>query len=658
MDKQTCVETIRRPAFDTQNESPKTILEIQTPKTIWDCLDKAIDALLFEQDGEGYWCAELEGDSILQSEYILMKYILGEENDSRLEKIARYLRSQQREEDGAWAQYPGSRPDLSATVKAYLALKLMGDDPESLPMRKARELILRIGGAEHCNTYSKFYLAALGQMPWDSVPSVPLEMVLFPKWWFFHLNKVSAWTRTMIMPLAIVSHFRPARQLPPNLHIRELYVNPDYFEKPFVHEYDRKWFTWKNVFLLSDRLLKLWQRSGLSPFRNLALRRIERWILDHADPKHAEGVGAIFPPMVYNQIAFRCLGYSPDSLFLMEARRQLDRLMIEEGDTIRLQPCFSPIWDTGIALYALTEAGLDASHPSINRACEWLIEKECRHSGDWRANIRKPIEPAGWFFEFNNAFYPDVDDTAMVSMALHQAGNGSALAAVKRAIDWILAMQNRDGGWAAFDRTQHRPILEAIPFADHNAIQDPSCPDITGRVLESLGHHGYRPHHEPVRQAVRYLKARQEPEGCWFGRWGVNYIYGTWEVLCGLKNSGVDMSESWVQKAGEWLRRIQKLDGSFGESANGYEDGALVTGPSTASQTAWGAMGLMAIYGSRDPDVEKAIQWLADRQDPTGKWDEPYFTGTGFPRVFYLKYHLYSLYFPVMALGRYLRGLG
>jgi squalene-hopene/tetraprenyl-beta-curcumene cyclase len=619
-------------------------------------LENAIPRLLNKQHEKGYWCGELEGDSILQSEYILLKFIIDQEKDPCLPKIANYLRQQQRPEDGAWIQYPGSRPDLSATVKSYLALKLMGDEIDAPHMRKARELILSIGGAEHCNTYSKFYLAALGQMPWDSVPSVPPEMILSPKWLFFHIDKVSAWTRTMIMPFAIVSHFRPVRRLPDAMGIQELYANPDYYEKPFIGEYNRRWFTWKNFFLVTDKLIKLWQKSRLLPFRKMALKRIEKWILAHTNSDHADGAGAIFPPMVYNQIAFRCLGYDPQSPFLTEAARQLDRFMIEEGDTIRLQPCFSPVWDTGIALYALTAAGLDSNHPAIDQACDWLIKKECRHAGDWIANIREPIEPSGWFFEFNNAFYPDVDDTAMVTMALKQAKNGKTKKTLDRAMRWILALQNEDGGWAAFDRTKHRPLLEAIPFADHNAIQDPSCPDITGRVLECLGHHGFRCDHPMVQKAIRYLQTHQETEGCWFGRWGVNYIYGTWEVLCGLKNVRVNMQEDWIQKAGQWLNKIQKEDGSFGESANSYEDPSLKgKGPSTASQTAWGAMALMAIYGTEDPAVESAIQWLIDTQTESGSWNESFFTGTGFPRVFYLRYHLYCLYFPIMAIGRFVR---
>ena len=657
--KPTCVDVIDRNVSNQDFVQPlDDIAPSSNTKTIWQGLDRAIDALMFEQDDEGYWCAELEGDSILQSEYILMKFILEEEDDPKLVKIARTLRRQQRTEDGAWVQYPNSKPDLSATVKAYMALKLMGDDCNAPHMVQARELVIRIGGAERCNTYSKFYLAALGQIPWDSVPTVPPEMILSPKWMFFHIDKVSSWTRTMIMPLAIVSEFRPVRSLPDSSYIGELFADSEFQTKPLVGTYDRKWFTWKNFFLAADRLMKLGRRAKLMPFRKIALERVERWILEHADPQLTEGVGAIFPPMVYNQIAFRCLGYDNDHPFLTETRKQLDRLAIEENDSIRIQPCFSPVWDTGIALYALTEAGFDASHPSIAKACEWLIDKECRHPGDWTANVSRPVEPGGWFFEFNNSFYPDVDDTAMVSMALHQAGDDGARPAIQRAVAWILAMQNKDGGWAAFDRTQHRPILEAIPFADHNAMQDPSCPDITGRVLESLGRHGYREQHPTVQKAIRYLKAHQRSEGCWFGRWGVNYIYGTWEVLCGLRNIDADMQSPWIQKAGEWLKQIQKPDGSFGETADTYESQSFIEGPSTASQTAWGVMGLMAVYGSKDSSVENAVRWLIDRQSPTGKWDEPFCTGTGFPRVFYMKYHLYSLYFPVMALGRYLRGMG
>jgi squalene-hopene/tetraprenyl-beta-curcumene cyclase len=621
-------------------------------------LSRAADCLISNQHVSGYWCGELEGDSILQSEYILLKFIVEQEHDPRLPKIANYLRKQQRPSDGAWIQYPGGKPDLSATVKAYFALKLMGDAIEDPHMVQARELILSLGGAERCNTYSKFYLAALGQMHYDSIPAIPPELVLLPKWFYFHLDKVSAWSRTMIMPLAVVSSYRPIRQLPATRSIMELYSGHDYAHRPFL-ELDKQLLSWKNLFLAIDKGLKLWEKTNLKPLRRSALQRIEEWILKRADGQRSDGLGAIFPPMVYIIIALRCLGYSMEDPKVKQAMEQLDRLMIEENDSIRLQPCFSAIWDTGIATYALCEAGLNQGHKSMRQAVNWLVEKECRDFGDWKANVRQPVEPSGWYFEFNNSYYPDVDDTAMVTMALLRSGCREGQSPAERGIRWILAMQNEDGGWAAFDRTINRPILESIPFADHNAIQDPSCPDITGRTLECLGHFDLRPNHPAVQKAVHYLEFEQELDGSWFGRWGVNYIYGTWQVVCGLKMVGTDMSQPWIQKAGSWLRSVQKEDGSFGESADTYEDPSLKgIGPSTPSQTAWGVMALMAIYGLADPGVLKGIRYLIDTQLESGSWDEAWFTGTGFPRVFYLRYYLYRLYFPIMCLGRWQSAVG
>jgi squalene-hopene/tetraprenyl-beta-curcumene cyclase len=626
-----------------------TTLESQTRHA----LSRATDCLVQLQNDTGFWCGELEGDSILQSEYILLKFIIEHENDPRLPKIAEYLRRQQRDSDGAWVQYPGGRPDLSATVKAYFALKLMGDGIDAPHMKKARSLILELGGAERCNTYSKFYLAALGQMHYDSIPVIPPEVVLLPKWFYFHLDKVSAWSRTMIMPLAVVSSYRPIRQLPEPQGIMELYSNHDYLHRPFC-EFDKQLLSWKNLFLAIDKGLKIIEKTKLKPLRRNALQRIEQWILKRSDGRRSDGLGAIFPPMVYIIIALRCLGYSMEDPRVKEAVQQLDRLMIEDEDCIRLQPCFSPIWDTGIATYALCEAGFDQDREPMSRAVNWLVSKECRRFGDWKANVPQLVEPSGWYFEFNNSYYPDVDDTAMVTMALLCSGCPQGRPSADRGIDWILAMQNDDGGWAAFDRTISRPILEYIPFADHNAIQDPSCPDIAGRTLECLGHSGIQPDHPAVQKALHFIEFEQEPEGCWFGRWGVNYIYGTWQVVCGLKTVGINMDLPWIQKAGAWLRSIQKEDGSFGESADTYENPELKgLGPSTPSQTAWGTMALMAVYGPRDPGVLRGIRCLLETQTESGSWEETWFTGTGFPRVFYLRYHLYRLYFPIMCLGRW-----
>jgi squalene-hopene/tetraprenyl-beta-curcumene cyclase len=405
-------------------------------------------------------------------------------------------------------------------------------------------------------------------------------------------------------------------------------------------------------FLAVDRLLKAYNEAPIAPLRERAIRRAERWLLDHV--AGSEGLGAIFPPMVYILIVYRILGYPEDHPRVVEAHRQLRELMIREGDSIRIQPCHSPVWDTGIAMHALAEAELEPGSREAAAASRWLLGKECRAGSDWTVNTR-PVEPSGWFFEYENPHYPDTDDTAMAVMSLRRLGGAAAEPAVQRGVAWLLAMQNDDGGWAAFDRTKDRPILERIPFADHNAMQDPSCPDITGRVLEGLGHCGLDVRHPAVARAVAFIRSRQEKEGCWFGRWGVNYIYGTWQVLVGLRSVGHPTGAEFVRRAAAWLRSCQKPDGSWGEGCETYEDPSLKgKGESTPSQTAWGMMGLMAAgAGREDGAVRRAALWLAERQRADGDWDEEPFTGTGFPRVFYLRYHLYRLYFPLMALGRY-----
>lgn len=650
-------------------------------------LRRAVAALASVQRPDGHWCGELQGDSILESEYLLMKFILHQEREpfadgsgaETLEKIARYLHSLQRS-DGGWGQFPGSSIDLSATVKGYFALKLMGHDPAAEHMTRARALVREHGGAERCGSFTNFYLACLGQIPWKAVPAVPPEIVFLPSWFYFHLSKVSAWTRTMILPLSIVATLRPTRQLPPELGIDEL----------FVDERERRRLTnmadappgWSAFFMTIDHLLKAAHYVGGTPIRRLALRKAEHWVRSRAGENGldgsngAGGLGSIFPPMVYIQVALRALGCDRDQPAVRQAEHELDALFIEEDSMIRIQPCFSPVWDTGLAAYALTDCGLTCRHEVIQRAARWLVGKQCTHRGDWSQNLDGEIDPdaAGWYFEYHNAWYPDIDDTAMVAMALRRAGGRQNTEAAERGVRWLLAMQNDDGGWAAFDRTKNRRLLEYIPFADHNAMQDPSCADITGRVLECLGWHGYTNRHPSVRRAVAYLKANQEPEGGWFGRWGVNYIYGAWQSVVGVIRCGEDPSQAWIQRTGRWIKSIQQADGSFGESANSYEDRSLIgRGPSTASQTAWGAMVLQEIYGPDEPDLVRAIDWLARTQltreqaadplynpdgDPAGSWVEPWFTGTGFPRVFYLRYHLYRLYFPVMAIGRYLSALG
>jgi len=616
-------------------------------------LQKAQAHLLSLQKPDGHWVGELQGDSILESEFILLKWILGQESDPALPKIANYLRRIQMP-PGGWNLSPGGPADISGTVKGYFALKLMGDDLNAPHMRRCLELVRSMGGAEKCNSFTKFYFACLGQISFDACPAIPPEIVLLPKWFYFNLYHVSAWTRTMILPLGIVTTFKPVRPIPANLRIDELYLDrqaANRLSEP-LHGFPRNW---REVFLRIDQLLKVYNNSPLETLRQRSMKKAEQWLLDHLDD--SEGLGAIFPPMVYILIVFRLLGYTDDHPRVKLAHKHLQDFFIEEGDEIRIQPCFSPVWDTGLTLHALAEAQLDPKSDAAQRATQWLLDKECKIASDWRKNC-PGAAVGGWFFEYENSHYPDVDDTAMVTMALRRAGGPQAQEAVQRGINWLLAMQNDDGGWAAFDRTTDRPLLEKIPFADHNAMQDPSCPDITGRVLECLGHNGFTADHPIVKRAIAHMRQHQDPCGAWWGRWGVNFVYGTWQILTGLKAISYDMSEPWIQRAAAWLRSCQKPDGSWGETAESYDDPTLKgKGNSTPSQTAWGAMGLMAATPNpaTDPAIEKAMLWLAQNQREDGNWTENFYTGTGFPKVFYLNYHLYRLYFPVTALARWRR---
>jgi squalene-hopene/tetraprenyl-beta-curcumene cyclase len=615
-------------------------------------VDRARACLLARQAPDGHWVGELQGDTILESEWILLMAFLGHEQDPRVAKAAQYILDQQRPDDG-WAIYPGGPADLSASVKAYFALKLAGHDPEAPALRRARETIRGLGGAAGCNSFTKFYLALLGQFPYANCPAVPPEMLLLPSWAYFNIYAMSSWTRTIVIPLSIFYAHKPVRKLPDRLGIAELFLEPP--DTPlWPHPPTQAWLSWTNFFLALDQVFKRVEAWGLGPVRRLALRRAEAWMRERfAD---SDGLGAIFPPMIYTAVCLRCLGHGDDSPDLQWALKQLDNLMIDDGETLRLQPCFSPVWDTALTLKALADAGLPGAHPAAQRGTRWLLECEVRRPGDWC--VTNPgVEPGGWFFEYRNGFYPDTDDTAMVLMALARtgrAGSPEGRPATQRALRWLLSMQNRDGGWAAFDRNINRQVLTKVPFADHNAMLDPSCPDITARVLESLGDFGYRPGHPQVDRAIGFLRRTQEQSGAWLGRWGVNYIYGTWQVLDGLARIGFDMRQSMVRRAVDWLKAVQQPGGAWGESCRSYDDPSWAgKGPPTASQTAWALLGLLAAGEGACKEVQRGIAWLLDTQRPGGDWHEDPFTGTGFPRVFYLKYHLYALYFPLMALARY-----
>jgi squalene-hopene/tetraprenyl-beta-curcumene cyclase len=614
-------------------------------------IERARRNLLGRQAPDGHWVGELQGDTILESEYVLLMAFLGRENDQSIAKAARYLLTQQLPE-GGWNNYPDGPPDLSVSVKAYFALKLAGYDSDLPYMRRAREVIRKRGGAARCNSFTQFYLALLGQFPYANCPAVPPEMMLLPRWAYFNIYAMSSWTRTIVIPLSIFYAHKPVRHLPPERGIAELFLKPP--DTPlWPHPPTERLITWTNLFLALDQALKWVGRWGLGPIRRLALHRAKEWMFAHlAD---SDGVGAIYPPIIYTIICLRCLGYADDSTEMRQALKHLEDLKLEEDDTLRLQPCFSPVWDTALTLIALADAGVASRHPAVQRGANWLLEREVRRPGDW--SIMNPgVEPGGWFFEYRNGFYPDTDDTAMVLMALarsDRAATPDGRAAAERGLRWLLAMQNSDGGWAAFDRDINREVLTRVPFADHNAMLDPSCPDITARVLEALGHFGYRVGHPQVDRAIAFIRKRQERTGAWPGRWGVNYLYGTWQVLAGLRSVGFDMYDPLVRRAVAWLKQVQQPGGGWGETCRSYDDPSLAgQGTPTASQSAWALLGLLAAGEAGSEAVRAGTDYLLATQQSDGTWHEEHFTGTGFPKVFYLKYHMYAVYFPLMALCR------
>ena len=621
--------------------------------------ERGRSGLLGLRRGDGHWCGELEGDTILESEFVLLLAFLGRHADPRVRPLANYLRSKQLP-SGGWSNYPGGPAEVSVSVKAYFALKIAGDPASAPHMLRAAAEVRRLGGAEASNSFTRFYLALLGQVPFAACASVPVEIVLLPRWFFFNIYALSAWSRTIFVPLSVVDAYKPVTRLPESMHIRELFREPP--ETPrWPARPTARWLSWTNFFLGLDWLFKKLERWRLTPLRRWAVRKAVRWVRERSDPAQSDGLGAIFPPVVYHAIVLRCLGVADDDPEFRGVLKQLDDLMIEEGDTLRLQPCRSPVWDTALSLIGLADAGLSPDSEAVRAAVDWLLDREVRIAGDWAKTVRG-VEPGGWFFEYRNAHYPDVDDTAMVLIALARSGHSTraaCLPAVHRALNWLVAMQNDDGGWGAFDRNIDNEVLTKVPFADHNAMLDPSCPDITARVLEALSHYGYRLGQAPVDRAVRFILARQEDSGAWFGRWGVNYLYGTWQVLVGLAAVGFDMTAPVVRRAVRWLKEVQNADGGWGESCRSYDDPAAAgVGPSTASQTAWAVLGLLAAGEADSPEVRAGIEFLVGTQKPDGTWAEDAFTGTGFPRVFYLKYHLYPVYFPLMALGRYAQARG
>ena len=615
-----------------------------------DAIDRGADHLLSLQAQEGYWLGELEADSTLESDYIYYLHVLDKAGPVRVAKLANYVRRKQLP-DGGWNIYPGGPSELNATCKAYFALKLAGDSPDSPHLAKAREMIHHLGGLEHSNSYVRFYMALVGAVGWELVPSIPPELMLLPNWFYFSIYEMSSWTRGIVIPMAILSTMRPDWRIPEHARVDELFKDPS--RKTAAFDWSKQLLSWKNFFLALDRALKLYEKLPWKPLRQRALREAKAWMLDHIE--RTEGLAAIYPAMMNSIFALMALGHGPDDPLTWREIREFSRFEIEDADTIRLQPCVSPVWDTCIAMVALEEAGLSPDHPALVNAAEWILSKQVLGPGDWQVK-NKDAEPGGWAFEFRNDFYPDVDDTAFVIMALQRVkfpDTARMEGAIRRGIQWLLSMQNRDGGWGAFDRDNNRWLLCNIPFADHNAMIDPSTADVTARVLECLGRYGWPSNHPVVRRGVKFLIKDQCKDGSWFGRWGVNYVYGTSGVLRALETVSLT-AQDYCRRAVSWLKAVQKPDGSFGESLRSYDfPESKGQGNSTPSQTAWGLIGLLAAADPGDPSITKAVAYLVHQQNADGSWREDDFTGTGFPGVFYLKYHLYRNSFPVYALARF-----
>ncbi len=614
----------------------------------------AQENLLRLQFPEGYWAGELIVDSTLCSDYVLYMHWDGNVDPVLQEKCVQHIIERQLDE-GGWNIYEGGPSELNASVKAYFALKLSGHSPDEPHMKEARANILRLGGIPRMNTWAKLYLALMGQFPWKYLPTIPAEIALLPNWFFFNLYRISSWSRAMLIPLAIINHYKPTRYLSPEKQLHELFPIGT-INNNFTIRADTKLCTWRNLFLGGDRLLKLLDCMPWKPFRNAALLECERWMKKRMG-EGSDGLAAVFPAMLNAIIALKTLGYSEKHPLLEKATRDFEGLFVDDPEDFRIQPCKSPVWDTAINVIALAESGLSADHPALTKARDWLIEKEVRIRGDWK-ETNAYHEASGWAFEFNNEYYPDTDDTAMVLMALRlvQPGaEGNLDELFRRAIGWQLSFQCSDGGWAAFDVDVTEKWLEDIPFADHNAILDPSCSDLTARTLEMLGYIGFNRGHPAIKHALDYLKNTQDFDGSWYGRWGVNYIYGTWQVLRGLHAIGEDMRQSWILRGRDWLESCQNDDGGWGESCESYADPALYKGkgPSTASQTAWAIMGLCACGNLERPSIQRGIDFLQRNQNRDGSWSEKEVTGTGFPRVFYLKYDMYRNNFPLLALATY-----
>lgn len=609
---------------------------------------RAQQFLLGIQDqADGFWVGNLESNASITAEYIMLYRYLGMVDEKKERKAVDYILSCQLP-DGSWNKYYNGPGDISVTIEAYIALKLSGFPSDPPNMIRARDFIIAHGGIERARVFTKIHLALLGLYPWGKVPNIPPEIIFFPKSFPLNIYQMSSWARSCIVPLSIIMAYHPSLPLARSITIDELYSMGNVDQEVFLDNPISKAFFYLNALFTGS--------DGPRPLRRRAIRAAERWVLEHQEP--SGDWGGIIPAMHYSLLALITLGYKKDDPIIVKALESIERFTVKEGDLLWLQSCVSPVWDTAWTLYALSLSGVPRNHPSLVKAAHWLLAKEVASYGDWRIKNKKG-KPGGWSFEFHNTFYPDVDDTCVVIWALkdlplsaaeEERKNGS----IRRGIDWVTGMQGKDGGFGAFDKDNDQEILNKIPFADHKAMLDKSCPDLTGRVLETFGSLGYPERYPPARRAIRYLKKQQERDGSWYGRWGVNYIYGTWSALSGLGSMGLDPTCSEIQRGAAWLKQVQNPDGGWGESCHSYVDSSFKgQGRSTPSQTAWAILGLIAAGEGKGVEAGKGVEFLLRMQKSQGGWEEKEYTGTGFPGHFFLNYNMYRYYFPLLALSKY-----
>ncbi|MEW6267880.1 MAG: squalene--hopene cyclase [Thermodesulfobacteriota bacterium] len=618
-----------------------------------DAIGNARESLLRKQHPAGYWHAPLEANVGMDAQYVIFNRFVGRRPEAIERRLVEHMLAKQAD-DGSWPLYQDGPGHLSTTIEAYFAMKLAGLSPDEPAMRRARDFVLGHGGLARAQVFTRAYLAYFGEFPWWGLPAMPAELMLLPPWFPLNIYAMSSWARETVVPLLVLFANKPRVTLDPQLGVRELWLRePRRGDLAFAPE-DR-WlpFSWRNFFLRLDQALKLVGRSPWKPLRRRALERAERWILERQDKNG--GWGGIQPPMLNCVMALQTLGYPQDHPAIVAGIQAIDDFLIECDGHLIFQPCVSPTWDTALTMRAMLDAGVPGDHPALRRAAEWLVDNQIFVPGDW--SVYNPdLEPGGWAFEFANDWYPDVDDSAVILMVLRRIlfeERTRADRAIARGMSWTLGMQCRNGGYAAFDTDNDAEFLNRIPFADMEAMIDPPTEDLTGRVLELMGSYGFDLDYGRARRARDFLLRTQRKDGSWWGRWGSNFIYGTWSALLGLRAIGEEPEAPHVRRAVRWLEEHQNPDGGWGETLASYHDESLAgRGPSTPSQTAWAIMGLLAGQRGVSAAVERGVEYLAETQNQDGTWDEVPFTGTGFPRHFYLRYTMYREYFPLMALGQ------